>query len=195
MSNVNALNTLLKNVDVTEDLVAQYRKICPLVLEPSKQGETVRDALNYCSGAAEFVIGYLGNTRLYTQAQSVGLRKPLNGNTAGALLEKFKGPGSLKIGYLIDGGNRGHEAVFAGSGNQWAFYQANVNGGANERFTLAPKLNPSTRNWCINDMSEDQFAEFFVGLTSASYSAKLFRVTMDKWHLAGFSINGQNLLV
>ncbi|HEX3396374.1 MAG TPA: hypothetical protein VHS76_06700 [Steroidobacteraceae bacterium] len=195
MSNIHSLNTVLRSADSTEKLVAEYRKICPLVLEPSKAGETERDALNYCSGAAEFVMGYLtGSGRLYLQAQSSSMRKDLNSSTADAILKKFAGQGSLRIGYLIDGGNLGHECVFAGSGSQWAFYQANANGSQGERFTLAPKLNPMNKNWCINNMSEAQFAEFFVGLTNSGYSARLFRVPMNKWSIGGFSTSGQNLL-
>lgn len=196
MSNLNALNTVLRTADTADKLIAEYRKICPLVLEPSKAGETERDALNYCSGAAEFVMTLLsGGPGLYSQAvRGTGLRKSLDASTASGLLAKVKGSGGLRIGYLIHAGEGGHECVFAGSGNQWGFFQANVNGSESQRFTLVPKLNPLGRNWCLNDMNENQFSEFFVGLTDAGYGIKLFNPAMVKWHLALFSVSGQNLL-
>jgi hypothetical protein len=195
MGNINSLNTLLDTVDTTgKQLIEAYRRVCPLALEPSKAGETERDALDYCSGATQFVIGYLtGNPGLYIRAQSAAARKALNSTTAKTLLPKFSGPGVLRIGYLLAQGGLGHECVFAGSGNQWAFYQAN-NGDASQSFTLAPSLNPMKRNWCVNDMNRDQFEDFFVGLTNPAYSARLFPVPMSTWSLAGFSATGQNLL-
>lgn len=196
MSNLNSLNTLLRSMDTPEKLINEYRRLCPSVLVPEKKGDTDRDALNYCSGATQFVMSYLtGSGRLYGQVQSAGVQKMLDGTSAAALLAKFSGPGGLRIGYLLrHGGGLGHECVFAGSGGQWAFYQANVNGGASKRYTLAPKLNPMQRNWCINDMSERQFAEFFMGLTTDGYSTRLFGSPMNKWKLCVFSVTGQNLL-
>jgi len=195
MANMNSLNTLLAGVVSAETLVEQYRKVCPRALEPNLPGETDRDALNYCSGAAEFVMGYLtGSGRLYSQGQSMSVRQVLNKNTADAMLKKFTGPGSLKFGLLVNAGGMSHECVFTGSGGQWAFYQANANGSKSQKFTLAPKLNPSGRNWCINNMSATQFAQFFVGLTEPGYSTQLFRKQMDKWSIAGLSAGGQNIL-
>ena len=195
MANMNSLNTLLAGVVSPETLIEQYRKVCPKALEPSLPGETERDALDYCSGAAEFVMGYLtGSGRLYSQAQSMSVRQVLSSKTADAMLEKFTGPGSLKFGLLVNAEGLSHECVFMGSGSQWAFYQANRNGSKSQRFTLAPKLNPSGRNWCINNMSATQFAQFFVGLTEAGYSTQLFRRQMNKWSIAGLSAGGQNIL-
>ena len=195
MANMNSLNTLLAGVVSAETLIEQYRKVCPRALEGNVPGETERDALNYCSGAAEFVMGYLtGSGRLYSQAQSMSLRQVLDYKTADAMLKKFTAPGSLKFGLLVNAGGMSHECVFMGSGSQWAFYQANANGSNSQKFTLAPKLNPSGRNWCINNMSATQFAQFFVGLTDAGYSTQLFRRKMDKWSIAGLSAGGQNLL-
>ena len=195
MANMNSLNTLLAGVVSAETLIEQYRKVCPRALEGNVPGETERDALNYCSGAAEFVMGYLtGSGRLYSQAQSMSLRQVLDYKTADAMLKKFTAPGGLKFGLLVNAGGMSHECVFMGSGSQWAFYQANANGSNSQKFTLAPKLNPSGRNWCINNMSATQFAQFFVGLTDAGYSTQLFRRKMDKWSIAGLSAGGQNLL-
>jgi hypothetical protein len=195
MANMNSLNTLLAGVASAETLIEQYRKVCPRALEPNLPGETERDALNYCSGATEFVMGYLtGSGRLYSVAQSMSVRQVLSKKTADDMLKKFAGPGSLKFGLLVNAGGMSHECVFMGSGSQWAFYQANENGSKSQKFTLAPKLNPSGRNWCINNMSATQFAQFFVGLTDAGYSTKLFRRPMDKWSIAGLSAGGQNLL-
>jgi len=195
MANMNSLNTLLAGVVSAETLIEQYRKVCPKALEPNLPGETERDALNYCSGAAEFVMGYLtGSGRLYNQSQSMSVRQVLSSKTADAMLTKFTGPGSLKFGLLVNDGGMSHECVFMGSGSQWAFYQANENGSKSQRFTLAPKLNPEGRNWCINNMSATQFAQFFKGLTEPGYSTQLFRRQMVKWQIAGLSAGGQNLL-
>jgi hypothetical protein len=59
MANMNSLNTLLAGVVSAETLIEHYRIVCPRALEPNLPGESDRDALNYCSGAAEFVMGYL----------------------------------------------------------------------------------------------------------------------------------------
>jgi len=119
MANMNSLNSLLAGVVSAETLIEQYRKVCPLALEPSLPGETERDALNYCSGAAEFVMGYLtGSGRLYSQAQSMSVRKVLDSNTADAMLKKFTGAGHLKFGLLVNAGRMSHECVFVGSGSQ-----------------------------------------------------------------------------
>jgi hypothetical protein len=199
MKNINSLNTLLQTVGKAEQLIAEYLKVCPLVISEVKApNETDRNALDYCSGAADFVISYLtGSKSLYVDAQSLARRKPLNGETAKGLLAKFTGNGNLQFGYLLAAGKvvLGHECVFVGSGNQWAFYQANENGGPNQRFTLAPKLNPMGKNWCLNDMSRSQFENFFVGLTNSSYSARLFSPPIVEWEISGFSATGQNLLV
>jgi hypothetical protein len=195
MANINSLNTLLARVVSAETLIEEYRRVCPNVLVPSLPGETDRDALNYCSGAAEFVMGYLtGSGHLYSKCQSMSTRQVLDRKTANVMLKKFTGPGSLRFGLIVNAGAMSHECVFMGSGSQWAFYQANENGSKSERFTLAPKLNPMGRNWCINNMSETQFAQFFVGLTDVGYSTRLFRRQMDKWSIAGLSAGGQNLL-
>jgi hypothetical protein len=195
VANINSLNSLLAGVVSAETLIEQYRKVCPLALEPSLAGETERDALNYCSGAAEFVTGYLtGSRRLYDQGQSMSMRKNLNSDTAADMLKKFTGTGSLKFGLLEHAGGVSHECVFIGSGSQWGFYQANANGSKSEKFTLAPKLNPSNKNWCVNNMSATQFSEFFLGLTQAGFSSKLFGQPMKTWYISGLAAGGQNLL-
>jgi hypothetical protein len=198
MSNVNALNTFLRSVETPSELVAEYRKRCPLVFEVQGKGDAERDALNYCSGAAQFVMQFLTNANaLYPRLQTPGLARKLDSTTASSLLSRVSGSGATRIGYLISDGQgaEGHECVFAGSGNQWAFYQANVNGTPDQRFTLAPKLNPMQRNWNVFDMGDRQFAEFFVGLTNPGYSAKLFRTPITRWTLAAVTANGQNLFL
>lgn len=201
MSNINALNTLLRNADTADKLVDEYRRVCPDVLSENLSGvknvSSERASINVCTGAAEFVVTVLsGNKSLYDQMErNDGLRKPLNKGTAQALFPKVNGNGGLRIGLLDQAeGELSHQCVFAGSGNQWAFYQANTNGGEGARFTLAPKLNPQGRNWCINDMSANAFADFFVGLTDPGYGIRLFNPSMTSWHLKCFNTSGQNLL-
>jgi hypothetical protein len=196
MSNLNALNSFLKTIDSAGPLIAEYEKRCPDVLKEARfGGETERDALNYCSGAAEFVAHFLtGNGAMHDKLIADSNQKALTAKTAAGLLAQVKGSGALRIGYLVHTGGLSHNCIFAGAGNQWGFYQANINGGSREKhFTLVPQLNPLGKNWCLNDMDERRFEEFFMSVVGSG-PLRLFADPMTAWKIAAYSSTGQNLL-
>jgi hypothetical protein len=211
LGHIHSLNLLLRKIDTHQKLIDAYREACPDALTnyaggPLKSEDELRHALDYCSGAAKFVIGYLtGSNDLFKglyEKMSKAARE-LNGETAEGFLNQIKtSQATYYIGLLNakDGGEGdGHECVFVRTGFSWAFYQANGAGnfGSGKNFTLAPKLNPQRRNWCINDMGEKMFDRFFMSLTNAVYCGKLFsfcRQELTRWRLSVFSFYEVNLI-
>ncbi|HEV7912124.1 MAG TPA: hypothetical protein VGP22_00035, partial [Albitalea sp.] len=192
--NINALNRLLQSVKTAEELAEAYNGVMPGLADASGR-ETARDALDYCSGATTFVVGYLtGSAGLYTQMATAMNSRNLDAKNSAERFKSFKDNKGSYVGLLVANAFS-HECVFAKTGEQWAFYQANRTK-AKENFTLAPKLNPEGRNWCINDMSQPQFVDFFASLTDAGRAARLFPYAAPpvSWKLSVYSFAGANLL-
>src|SRR5262245_57675704 len=114
MRNIHSLNHLLSNISTAQQLIDAYkREVGPRSGRLDKGSEVTRDDLNYCSGAAAFVITYLTERKdLYSKMEEEIYKEPLHNKTVAELFVQVK---AILVPYvgLLNAQSYSHVCVLA----------------------------------------------------------------------------------
>jgi hypothetical protein len=198
MNTIDTFNKALEGVGSKADLIKLYKSV--------SAGDG--DDIYYCSGVTDLLVGYFvkkdKQDAVKKSCAAEATEKtafPLRKDTVTLFMKTLN---AFKKPYLVAMDHAGNVAHWAGivgmpDKNQWAFYQANISAPKGEWITVAPAVNPDTKNWCKNELDKAKLTTFLTEITDKNLNYQHFPFPKAKgpymtWHMRVYSFEGEQLL-